>query len=96
PLQSGSAAANYIRKNGVPDLIIMDIEMPGMDGVKTAAAIRAMGHKNLPMIFLTAKNDKETVLKCREVRAKDYIIKPVRPAYLRARVAIALDETLDR
>ena len=96
PLQSGAAAANFIRKNGAPDLVIMDIEMPGMDGVKTAAAIRAMGHKDLPMIFLTAKSDKETVLKCREVHAKDYIVKPVRPAYLRARVAIALDETLDR
>ena len=96
PLQSGAAATRYIRLNGIPDLVIMDIEMPGMDGVRTAAAIRAMGYWDLPMIFLTAKNDKETVLKCREVRAKDYIIKPVRPAYLRARVAIALDETLDR
>ncbi len=96
PLQSGLAAVNYIRKNGAPDLIIMDVEMPNIDGVKTAASIRNMGYKDVPVIFLTAKNSKEIVLKCKEVNAKDYIIKPVRPAYLRARVAIALDESLER
>ena len=96
PLQSGLASINYIKKNGAPDLIIMDIEMPNMDGLSAVSAIRNMGYSDLPVIFLTAKNNKETVLKCREVKAKDYIIKPVRPAYLRARVAIALDASLER
>jgi CheY-like chemotaxis protein len=96
PLQSGLAAVNYIKKNGAPDLLIMDIEMPRMDGVKTVASIRNMGHTDLPVIFLTAKNNRETVLRCREVNAKDYIIKPVIPAYLKTRVAVALDASLER
>ena len=96
PLQSGLAAINYIKKNGAPDLVIMDIEMPSMDGVTAVSTIRKMGYTDLPVIFLTSKNTREMVLKCREVDAKDYIIKPVRPAYLRARVAIALDASLER
>ena len=96
PLQSGLAAINYIKKNGAPDLVIMDIEMPTMDGVTAVSTIRNMGYDDLPIIFLTSKNTREMVLKCRTVNAKDYIIKPVRPAYLRARVAIALDASLER
>ena len=95
-LQSGLAAINYIKAKGAPDLIIMDIEMPTLDGVATVAGIREMGFQNLPIIFLTANKSKETVLKCIQVNAKDYIIKPVRPVYLRERVAIALGETQER
>ena len=95
-LQSGLAAINYIKTKGAPDLIIMDIEMPTLNGLSTVSSIRSMGYENLPIIFLTSKNDRETVMKCRAVNAKDYIIKPVRPAYLRARVAIALDASLER
>lgn len=95
-LQSGLAAINFIKAKGIPDLIIMDIEMPSLSGVSTVESIRSMGYNEVPIIFLTSKNDKATVLKCREVNAKDYIIKPVRPAYLRARVAIALDASLER
>ena len=95
-LQSGIAAMNYIKTKGAPDLIIMDIEMPNVNGVATVSSIRKMGFEDLPVIFLTSKSDKATVLKCMEVKAKDYIVKPVRPAYLRARVAIALDASLER
>lgn len=96
PLQSGIAAINYIKAKGAPDLIIMDIEMPMLNGIAAVTKIQEMGHKNVPIIFLTAKGDKETVLKCKSVNAKDYIIKPVRPTYLKERVALALDERLDR
>ncbi|MBR4807862.1 MAG: response regulator [Lachnospiraceae bacterium] len=95
-LQSGQAAINYVRSKGAPDLIIMDIEMPNIDGIAAVSKIRQMGHPNLPIIFLTAKGDKETVMKCIMMHAKDYIVKPVRPAYLRGRIARALKESLDR
>ena len=95
-LQSGQAAINYVRSKGAPDLIIMDIEMPNIDGIAAVSKIRQMGHPNLPIIFLTAKGDKETVMKCIMMHAKDYIVKPVRPAYLRGRIARALNESLDR
>ena len=95
-LQSGQAAINYVRSKGAPDLIVMDIEMPNIDGIAAVSKIRQMGHSNLPIIFLTAKGDKETVMKCIMMHAKDYIVKPVRPAYLRGRIARALNESIDR
>lgn len=95
-LQSGLAAIHFIQDKGAPDLIIMDIQMPGMDGVETVTTIRNLGYPDLPVIFLTAKADKETVLRCVHAKAKDYIVKPARPAYLRARVAIALNASLER
>lgn len=95
-LQSGLAAMNYIREKGAPDLVIMDIEMPTLDGVAAVAAIREMGFTDLPVIFLTANVYKETVMKCLAVNAKDYIVKPARPVYLRERVAVALDASLER
>ncbi len=95
-LQSGLAAMNYIKEKGVPDLIIMDIEMPTLDGISTVSAIREMGYADLPIVFLTSNTSKDTVLKCFSVNAKDYIVKPARPVYLKERVAIALDASLER
>ncbi len=95
-LQSGVAALNYIKTKGAPSLIVMDIDMPNMDGIRVTEKIRAMGFTNLPVIFLTAKDDRATVMRCITVHAKDYIIKPVRQAYLRGRIARALNEDIDR
>lgn len=95
-LQSGLAAMNYIREKGAPDLVIMDIEMPTLDGVAAVTAIREMGFTDLPVIFLTSNVYKETVMRCLAVQARDYIVKPARPVYLRERVAVALDASLER
>ena len=95
-LQSGLAAMNYLKAKGAPDLVIMDIEMPVLDGMATVSGIREMGYNDLPVIFLTSNKERETVMKCIEMHAKDYIVKPVNPIYLRERVAIALDASLER
>lgn len=91
-LQSGVAALNYIKDKGAPDLIVMDIMMPNVSGISAVSTIRKLGYNDLPVIFLTAKGDRETIMKCASVRAKDYIIKPIQPDYLRDRVARALGE----
>ncbi len=96
PATSGVEALNHIMKKGAPDILIMDIEMPVIDGIRTVERIRELGHEDLPVIFLTGKGDRETVLKCRAVGAKDYIIKPARPTYLRERVGLALGESQER
>ncbi len=95
-LQSGMAAINFIKANGAVDLVIMDIEMPNMNGIAVVSSFREMGYTTMPVIFLTSNHFKETVEKCIEVRATDYIVKPVIPLYLKERVAIALDATLER
>lgn len=87
PLQSGMAVTNYLKTKSAPDLIIMDIEMPIIDGITAAKNIRKMGYEKLPIMFLSAKGDRETILSCKSVNAVEYIIKPIRPTYLRERVA---------
>ena len=87
---SGKAAVsniNYIK----PDLILMDYAMPEMDGVTAANKIREAGVK-VPIIFLTGKSDKDTVVACKRAGAADYIVKPVNAVYLKARIEVALFE----
>lgn len=72
-----------------PDLILMDYEMPDMDGVTTVNELRRSGC-DIPVIFLTGKCDEETVRKCGQCGAIDYILKPANPVYLRTRVGMAL------
>ncbi len=95
-LQSGVACLNYLKAKGAPDLLIMDIDMPVIDGMSTVEKIRESGYKDLKIIFLTGIANKETVMRCNQAGAIDYILKPVNPIYLKERVSIALDKNLDR
>ena len=73
------------------DLILLDIQMPRMDGIKTLEMIRKREDwKNLPVIFLTASADKETVIKAGKLGVEGYIKKPFMPKDLVERVSLAL------
>ena len=95
-LNSGTAAINYIKAKGAPDLLMIDVDMPVLNGIATVATLRRAGYVTLPVMFLTGVGDRETVLRCKSVGAIDYIMKPAKPTYLRERVAFALDKNLDR
>ena len=84
----GSKAVSMV-KTEQPDLILMDYEMPDMDGVTAVNEIHKLGC-HMPIIFLTGKCDKETVRACGHCGATDYILKPANPVYLRTRVDMAL------
>jgi len=59
------------------DLILLDVEMPGMDGFETIARMKADERlKQVPVIFLTGNSDAETQAKCLEAGAVDFITKP--------------------
>lgn len=59
------------------DLVLLDIMMPGMDGYELCRKIKAMPeYKDVPVMFLTAKGDKQSILDGFEVGAIDYIVKP--------------------
>jgi DNA-binding response OmpR family regulator len=73
-----------IAKEEKPDLIILDIMMPGPDGLTVLDRIRE--YSNAPVIMLTAKHDTETINKSMEMGADDFIRKPFRPAELVARI----------
>lgn len=71
----------------LPDLILLDIVMPGMDGFETCIRLRTYSLlKNIPVIFLTARDDKESIMKGFELGAQDYIKKPYQNHELLARV----------
>ena len=67
-----------------PDLVILDIMMPGPDGYTTLESIRQ--YSKVPVIMVTAKRDVESLQKTLDLGADDYIKKPFRPAELVARV----------
>jgi len=86
----------------LPDLVLLDIMMPEMDGFEVAQRIHSNPlTKNIPIIFLTAKQHQEDVKQGFQFGAKDYIRKPFKPDELQARVAsqiesYTLQERLDR
>ena len=83
---SGEQAISFIEKK-TPDLILMDVNMPGLDGFETVAAIRNMPNGlNVPVIFLTAQDDVETEIHGFEMGAEDFIRKPFVSSIVKKRV----------
>ena len=74
---SGAQALMYIADN-TPDLILLDYEMPGMNGEKVLQRIRSNPvNEHIPVVFLTGMNDKEGVLKLLENRPDGYLLKSI-------------------
>ncbi len=75
-----------------PDLILLDIKMPGLDGFETMHALRAMEKaRDIPIIFLTADEKEETETKGLSMGAMDFIKKPFIPEVLTIRVRHTID-----
>jgi len=65
------------------DLVLMDVQMPGMDGLAATRAIRAMsGCEDLPIVAMTAQALTSQIAACREAGMNDYLAKPITPAAL--------------
>lgn len=92
--KSSKEALGYIRKHGMPAIILMDVLLPDVNGIETTRIIHELYGTETPVIFLTALSDRQTVQQCRDVNATDYIVKPFRPTYLIERINVALG--LDR
>ena len=77
-----------------PDLLILDIEMPEINGIELCQALRsAPGWQELPILFLTARQDAQTIQQVFAVGGDDYISKPVVGAELIARINNRLDRS---
>ena len=86
PMISGRRAIKYLYREQV-DLILLDVEMPIMDGIETLKEIRAQENGvTVPVIFLTAKKDKATVIDGAKLGIMDYITKPFDPEDLHERI----------
>jgi two-component system alkaline phosphatase synthesis response regulator PhoP len=74
-----------------PDIILMDVMMPEMDGIEACRQIKALPQlKNTPLIFLTARGEEFSELAGFEAGADDYIIKPIKPRVLISRLKAIL------
>ncbi len=81
-----------LAKEHDPDLVLLDIMMPGISGFKVLEELKKDEKTiSIPVIMLTGKEDKESQQKARELFNKDYIIKPVETEELRNRIKKALD-----
>lgn len=80
-----------IAKKESPDLIILDVMMPDMDGIETCREIREIpGLKNVMVAFLTARSEDYSQIAGFEVGADDYINKPIKPRVLISRIKALL------
>lgn len=84
---NGEKALDLASKDPKPDIILLDIMMPGIDGYEVCRRLqRDLPTRDIPVIFITAKTDVDDEAKGLDLGAVDYIGKPVNPAIVRARV----------
>jgi len=89
-INSGARLIRMLERH-IPDLILLDIEMPGMNGYETLQAIKEKEEtRDIPVIFLTAKDDEENELHGLTLGAIDYITKPFSPLLLLKRIEVHL------
>ena len=95
---SGATALRLVRLAPKPNLILLDIRMPNMDGYEVCRQLKSAPEtRDIPVIFLSAQSDVEDDARGFEAGAVDYVTKPISPAILQARVAshLALQATAD-
>jgi DNA-binding response OmpR family regulator len=71
-----------------PDIVVLDLMLPGIDGFEVCRQIR--GNGNVPIVMLTASNDDFDVVGALEAGADDYVVKPAQPRVLDARIRAVL------
>ncbi len=89
---NGREAIDKVQSNAF-DLILLDIMMPEMNGYEALATLKqGIRSRHIPVIMISALDDLESVVRCIELGADDYISKPFNPTLLNARVGACLDK----
>jgi len=89
---NGQDALNKV-KEALPDLILLDIMMPVMDGFTTLGYLKEdIDTRDIPVIIISANNDLKSVVKGIELGAEDYLPKPFEPVLLHARIQSSLEK----
>ncbi|MBI1751717.1 MAG: hybrid sensor histidine kinase/response regulator [Acidobacteria bacterium] len=87
----GAAALEQMRRTAY-DTVLLDVMMPGMDGVQVIEAMHGDPVlRRVPVIMLSALNEQDTVLKCIQLGAQDYLPKPINQQLLKARISACLE-----
>ena len=84
-----------IATDATPDLILMDVMMPGIDGYEACRRLKAVDElEEIPVIFLTARNDLEGIVEGFESGGVDYVVKPFKKEELLARIRTNLERAI--
>lgn len=87
--EDGQSALEHIRETGLPHIALVDLNLPNnMHGFELASRLKAMA--DVPIIFVTAVRDTETVVQGLKKYAEDFVVKPFDPRELEARIRVVL------
>ena len=90
--ENGRQALEVLRDHPV-DLVLLDVEMPEMNGYQTLEALQADRKlRDIPVVMMSSVDEVDSVARCVEMGAEDYLFKPVNAVLLRARVAASLEK----
>jgi len=91
-MNNGMDALYYLQSGNLPDVIICDVEMPVLNGFEFIKRIRESGFfEEIPLIMLSGKEESADKIKCFEMGADDYVLKPFNPKELIARIKRRLE-----
>lgn len=89
---SAEEGLQYIIDHGTPDLIVTDINMPGMNGLEFCKQLRKL-NRHIPVLVMSALSDKGLVTQARAVGVDGWMLKPVEPEYFLNKLKSVLGET---
>ena len=90
--ENGREALESLRQRRV-DLVLLDIEMPEMDGYQALEALGADPDlRHIPVVMMSSVEEVDSVARCIEMGAEDYLFKPVNPVLLKARIGSSLEK----
>lgn len=87
----GEEGLNWMQEGNFPDLIVVDVQMPNLDGYEFIKNVRASGYfKEIPMIMLSGIESSAEKVKTLKMGANDYMVKPFNPEELEVRIELHL------
>lgn len=91
---NGSEALEWMHQGNLPSLIISDLQMPDMDGIEFLENLRGSTfYKKIPLIILSGAQKSEERIRCLQMGANDFVLKPFNPQELMIRVENLLKTT---
>ncbi|HBB91026.1 MAG TPA: two-component system response regulator [Bacteroidales bacterium] len=88
---NGQEALNWLQSGNIPDLIIVDLEMPSMDGFEFLSQVKASGYfRSIPVMMLSGVDSSAERVKCLKAGALDFMIKPFNPEELILKIGILM------
>lgn len=91
-MTNGMDALFYLQAGNIPDVIICDLDMPVLNGIEFVRRLRESGFfEEIPLIMLSGKEESAEKIRCFEMGADDYVLKPFNPRELLARIKRRLE-----